>query len=79
MMIFSDDTKIARSIQARIASYSASLLDAGKSNRITCSILSLVGALSCKPTSAPVCWEAPSALRIYQSVLPESASCWDFC
>ena len=32
MMIFSKDTKTVRSIPARIASYSASLLDAGKSN-----------------------------------------------
>ena len=34
MMIFSEDTEIARSIPARIASYSASLLDARKSNSI---------------------------------------------
>ena len=66
-----------RSIPARIASYSAPLLDTGKSNRIAYSILSPVGALSCKPTSAPVCPEAPSTLRIYQSTLPESASCWE--
>ena len=46
MMIVSKDTEIARTIQARIASYSPSLLDAGKSNRIACPILSLVGALS---------------------------------
>ena len=46
MMIFLEDTKIARSIPARIASYSASLLDVGKSNRMTCSIISPVGALS---------------------------------
>ena len=32
MMIFSKNMKIVRSIQARIASYSASLLDARKSN-----------------------------------------------
>ena len=51
MMIFFEDTEIERSILARIASYSASLLDAGKSNRIVCSILSSVGALSCKPIS----------------------------
>ena len=54
MMIFSEDTEIVRSIQARIALYYASLLDAGKSNRITYSIFSPGGALSCKPTPAPV-------------------------
>ena len=65
MMIFTEDTEVARSISARIASYSASLLDAGKSNRIACSILSPVGALSCKPTPAPFYREAPSTLRIH--------------
>ena len=65
MMIFSEDTEIARSILARIASYSASLLDAGKSNLIACSILSPVGALSCKPTPTLVCQEALSTLRIH--------------
>ena len=75
-MIFSEDTEFARSIPARIASYSASLLDAGKSNCIACSILSPVGALSCKPTSTPVCQEVPSTLRIHQSALPESVSYW---
>ena len=39
---------------ARIASYSVSLLDAGKFSRMACSILSLFGALSYKPTPAPV-------------------------
>ena len=43
MMIFSDDTEIVRSIPARIASYSASLLDVGNSNYIACSILSPLG------------------------------------
>ena len=76
MMIISEDTKIARSIQSRIASYSASLLDSRKSNRIACSILSLVRALSCKVTLAPVFREAPSTLRIHQLMLPGSASCW---
>ena len=76
MMIFSEDTEIARSIPTRIASYSTLFLDVGKSNRITYSIISLVGALSCKPTPAPVCWEAPSILRIHQSTLLRSASYW---
>ena len=75
MMIFSKDTKIARSISARIASYSVSLLDAGKSNRMACFILYPVGALSVKPTPAPVFWEVPSTLRIHQSMLSRSASC----
>ena len=55
MMIFSEDTEITRSIPARIASYSASLLDAGKYNRIAYSIISSVRALSCKSTPAPIC------------------------
>ena len=76
MMIFSEDTKTARSIPTRIASYLTSLLDAWKSNRIACSILSLVGGLSCKPTPAPVCLEAPSTIRIYQSAFPRSVSYW---
>ena len=76
MMIFSEDTEIVRSTPARIASYSASLLDVGKSNRIAYSILSSVGALSCKPKLAPICREAPSTLRIHQSTLLESTSCW---
>ena len=76
MMIFSEDTKIVRSIPARIASYPASLLDAGKSNRIACSILSPVRALSCKLTPAPVFQEAPSTLRIHQSALPGFVSYW---
>ena len=46
MMSFYEDTDFARSILARIASYSISLLDAGKPTRMACSILSLVGALS---------------------------------
>ena len=76
MMIFSKDTEIARSILVGIASYSASLLDAGKSNRIACFILSLVRALSCNPIPAPVYQEVSSTLRIHQSALPGSASCW---
>ena len=76
MMIFYEDMEIVRSIPVRIASYSASLLDAGKFNRIDCSILSSVGGLSCKPTSTPIYWDAPSTLSIHQSELPGSTSCW---
>ena len=46
MMIFSKDMAIARSILPMIASYSASLLEVGKSKLMACSIISLVGALS---------------------------------
>ena len=63
MIIFYEDTDIARSIPARIASYSASLLDTGKSNRIACSILSPVRAFSCRPIHAPVYQEVSSILR----------------
>ena len=76
MIIFCEDTEIVRSILARIASYSASLLDAGKSNRIACSILSPVGALSYKLTPTLVFRKALSTLRIHQSALLGSASCW---
>ena len=65
MIIFFEDTEIVRSIPARIGSYYASFLDVGKSNCIACSILSLVGALSCKSTPVPVYREAPSTLRIH--------------
>ena len=54
MMNFSEDTGFVRSNPARIDSYSVSLLDARKPNCMACSILSPVGALSCKPTPAPV-------------------------
>ena len=54
MMKFYEDTDFARSIPARIASYSVSLFDVGKSSRMTCSILSPIRALSCKLTPAPV-------------------------
>ena len=54
MMIFSKDTEIVKSILARISSYSISLLDVGKPNSMACSILYPVGALSVKPTPAPI-------------------------
>ena len=75
MMVFSEDTYVVRSIPARIDSYSISLLDAGKSSRMACSILSPVGALSCNPTLAPVYQDEPFALRIHRPVLSGSASC----
>ena len=54
MIIISEDTEIVRSIPARIALYSASLLEAGKSYCRACSVLSPVGNLSCRPTPALV-------------------------
>ena len=48
MMGFYEDKDFARSNPARIASYSVSLLDAGKSSRMTCSIFSPGRDLSCK-------------------------------
>ena len=54
MMSFFEDTEFARSILARIASYLVSLLDTRKSSSTACSILSPVGASSCKPTPALV-------------------------
>ena len=76
MRRFSDDTDCGRSISTRIASYSISLLDEGKSSCMACSTISPVGALSCKPTPTPVWREAPSTLRIHQPLLSWSTSSW---
>ena len=73
-MIFFEDTDVTRLIPARITSYLVSLLDMGKSNHMACSILSPVGALSCKPTLALVFRDAPSTLRIHQPALFVSTS-----
>ena len=54
MMSFSENIDFARSISARIASYTVSLLDVGKSSHMAYSIISSVGALSFKPTPAPI-------------------------
>ena len=70
MMSFSKDTDFARSILARIVSYSISLSDSGKSNNMAYSILSPVEVLSCKPTLALVWREALSTLRVHQPALP---------
>ena len=53
MIIFSEDTEIVRSISTMIASYSASLLEAGISKRMACFIISPVGALSYSPKPFP--------------------------
>ena len=58
-----------------IALYSASLLEAGKFNCMASSMNSPVGALSYSLRSAPVCHEAPSTFRVYQSELSGSISC----
>ena len=52
MMIFSKDTEIARSSLAIIASFLASLLEARKSKCMACSIISSIGASSCRPNPA---------------------------
>ena len=44
MMIFSEDMEMARSSPTMIASYLASLLEAGKFKRMACSMTSLVKA-----------------------------------
>ena len=75
MIIYSEDTEIPRSIPAMITSYSASLLEAGKSKRMAYSIISPVGALSFSPNPAPVFREALSTFRIHQSELSGSISC----
>ena len=54
-----------RSIPAMIASYSASLLEAGKSKHMVCSIISSVEALSYSPSPAPVYRKAPSTFRVH--------------
>ena len=52
MMIFSEDTEIAKSIPARIASYFVSLLYAGKPNRMACSILSPDQGFKCQTNTS---------------------------
>ena len=74
MIIFSKNTKISRSISAMIASYSASLLEAGKSKRMACSIISTIGALSYSPSPTHVYHEAPSTFKVHQSELSGSIS-----
>ena len=57
-----------------IASYSASLLEAGKSKRMVYSIIFPIRALSCSPSSTPVCREVPSTFRVHQLELSSSIS-----
>ena len=74
MMIFSEDTEIARSILGIFALYFASLLDAGKSKCMDYFIISPVGALSCSPSPAPNFRETPSTFRVHQSELSDFVS-----
>ena len=70
-----EDTEIVRSTPARIASYSASYLEVGKSRRMACFIISLVEALSCNPSPTPAYHKAPSIFRIHQLELSDFVSC----
>ena len=72
MMIFFEDTEISMSSPAMIASYSASLLEAGIFRRMACSMTSPVGALSCSPRADPIFHEAPSTFRVHQPELSGS-------
>ena len=64
-----------RSIPTMIASYSASLLETGKSKRMAYSIISPIEALSCSSSPTPVCREAPSTFGVHQLELYGSISC----
>ena len=74
MIIFSEDTEIARSILAMMPSYSASILESEKSKRMACFIISPVGALNCSPRPAPIFHEVPSTFRVHQLDLSGSIS-----
>ena len=66
MMILSEDTEIARFSSAMIASYSASLLEAGKFKLMACSMTFPIGALSCSPRLTPVCRKVLYTFRVHQ-------------
>ena len=73
---------VARPNPDRMASYSASLFEAGKSRRMDCSSHSPFGALRRSPTPDPDEWEAPSTCRDHQSSKVDSLSGWNrriFC
>ena len=72
MMIFSKDMEVARSSRAMITSYWASLLEAGKSKCMACSIISPIKALSCSPKPAIIYREAPSTFKVHQPELSGS-------
>ena len=76
MKIFFEDTDIVRSLSpAMIASYSTSLLEAGKFKCMACFMTSPVRALSYSPKPAPICREEPSTFRVHQPELSGSISC----
>ena len=75
MMIFSKDTEIVRLSPDMIASDSDLLLEAGKSKRTTCSILSLIEDFSCSPRLTLICHNVPSTFRVHQPEQSGSISC----
>ena len=68
----------ARFSQARIASYSALLLEAGNLSRIACSNCSPIGDYKSRPIPDPKTWEAPSMFSIHHPFLREPTDCWNF-
>ena len=60
------DIAVVNSIPTRMDSYSDSLFEAMKSNRIAYSILSPPGDFNCKPMPTLVFRDAPSTLRVRQ-------------
>ena len=66
----------ASSISDKRASYSDSLLEALKPNRIACSILALVGDFNCIPIPAPICLDALSTLSVHQFKISGCVSDW---
>ena len=59
-------TTSASSSSAIMASYFDSLLEALKSKRTACSVLSPVEEVNCRPMLALNCLEAPSTQRVHQ-------------
>ena len=57
------DMEAASSILNKRASYSDSLLEALKPNRIAYCILSSVGDFNCRPIPVPVCLDAPIYIK----------------
>ena len=76
IMSLSVDNAAASSIPVRMASYSDSLFEVLKPNRIACLILSLLGDFSYRPMPTPVCLDAPSTLRVHQFKLSGHGSVW---
>ena len=62
-------TASTSSSPAIMAPYSDSLLEVLKPKRTTCSILSPVGEVNCRPIPAPDCLKAPSTQRVHQPSL----------